>query len=159
MADRYKFQFTESFYGKHVLLDGYVRVGSLGFVESGDGYLNVAGNALLLPKGLKSVVKNATAGSYTLSFGSPNTQASVSGIDTYWDVSFCGITPVCPSGTTEVTGNLKSVHMVAGTGAPGSVTQYVDSVTIQFQSSGSAVDLPTEGGFYILLMLQNSQVI
>ena len=158
MADRYLFQFTQSFYGKHVLLDGYVRVGAVGFVESGDGYLNVAGNAQLLPKGLLSVTRTGT-GAYTLAFGSPNTQAGVSGIDTYWDVSSVSITPVCPSGVTEVTGNVKSVHIVSGTGSPGSVTQYVDNIKIQFQASGSAVDLPTEGGFFVHIMLQNSQVV
>lgn len=159
MADRYKFQFTETFSPKTVALPITVNVGTSGAVTTGvDGYSNAAGNSLLMPKGIQSITRNS-AGKYTIALGLANTQAGVSGVDSYWDLLGASVTPIVSS-ATAIFGQVQSTNLAAGTGAPGSVTQSLSQVVVQFvNGSGVATDLPTNSAFTVVLWLKNSQVV
>jgi len=160
MADRYKFQFSSALVPGVVSVDGYVATGSSGAVlnTAAGTNLNAAGLPLYLPKGVLSITRNST-GKYTIALGSPNTQASVSGVDTYWDLLSCKATPVCPS-ATDIKDQVVSWNLTSPGGSPGSTGQYMSSLVIQFvNSSGSAVDPPNGGGFLLHIKLKNSSVV
>jgi hypothetical protein len=150
--DRYTYQFSSSFYPKMVELDGYVQTGTTGAVlnSSAGTNLDAANLPLYIPKGLKSVVRNST-GNYTLTFGN----SSDSTTDTYFDLVHAEWTPIVPApGVTAISGNTVSWNMAsAGTGL-----KKVSTVTVQFQTAGSASDPPAGGGFTFALKLRNSQV-
>lgn len=153
MSDRSGYQFTSSPNPKLWMLDGYVAVSTSGTVlnTTAGTNLDAAGLPLYLPRGIKSVVRNST-GNYTITFGKAAVNAPEAQTDSYQRLLHVDVTPVCPV-VTSIGHQVVSWNLAAG-----GLASNVSSVTIQFVTSGSAADLPTNGGFTFSIHASNSQV-
>ena len=133
MADRFGYQFTQTLVPEVFLLDGYFSAGP-------DGYVDISNGVDTLPVWMKSIVRNST-GNYTVLTG------YVNGSTDFW------ASPLVPDIT--IIGAGASSHLVAQVI---SVSTSGFNFVLENSTTGTATDLPQNGGLYISVIAHNSKV-
>lgn len=161
MANRRFYQFALSYYPLPVVIDGYIAFGAGGQIKNGsngvkpvppnvDGYTGSDGNPLGVPRGITSIVHNAT-GDYTLNLE-----------DTFTQLRSCQLQMVAVDAASsptalDVEAQVYSWNVTGSTQADGVAKQ---TVNILFFTPGTTtkVDPPAGTGVLVEIRLRNSDL-